>query len=270
MIGQCARPVAESFMTADANRLTENMVDLGDEQVISLLLVTLLLLISKVKDLLDGGGLPAALFVGLIVSFLGHWTWLVVLMTFLFVGSVSTKWRFEEKAQISAEEPNDGVRGWKNVLANGGIASSVAVIDFYIGGHAWAYLVLCSCVSVAAADTLASEIGSLDPRTRIITTLEAVPAGTNGGMSPTGTVAAFYGGLLIAIVSTILGAINGDQTPPVFMFTVVISIGWMGCQIDSLLGAVLENRGYLGKHSVNFLSTISGAVMALVLAQRFL
>ncbi len=117
MIGQCARTVAESFMTADANRLTENMVDLSDEQVISLLLVTLLLLISKVKDLLDGGGLLAALFVGLMVSFLGHWTWLAVLMTFLFVGSVSTKWRFEEKMKISVEELNDGVRGWKNVLA---------------------------------------------------------------------------------------------------------------------------------------------------------
>jgi len=246
------------------------MVNLSDEQVLSILFVALLLLISKVKDLLDRGGLLAALLVGMIISFLGHWTWLIVLMTFLFVGSISTKWRFEEKAKISAEEPNDGVRGWKNVLANGGIASTVAVIDFYLGGHAWSYLVLCSCVSVATADTLASEIGSLDPRTRIITTLEAVPAGTNGGMSPTGTVAAFYGGLLIAIVSTILGAVNSDQTPPVFMFAVVIGVGWMGCQVDSLLGAVLENRGYLGKHSVNFLSTISGAVMALILAQRFL
>ena len=246
------------------------MVNLSDEQVLSILFVALLLLISKVKDLLDRGGLLAALLVGMIISFLGHWTWLIVLMTFLFVGSISTKWRFEEKAKISAEEPNDGVRGWKNVLANGGIASTVAVIDFYLGGHAWSYLVLCSCVSVATADTLASEIGSLDPRTRIITTLEAVPAGTNGGMSPTGTVAAFYGGLLIAIVSTILGAVNSDQTAPVFMFAVVIGVGWMGCQVDSLLGAVLENRGYLGKHSVNFLSTISGAVMALILAQRFL
>jgi len=245
-------------------------VDLSDGQAISLLLIALLVLISKAKDLLDRSGLMAALFIGMVVSFLGHWTWLAVLMTFLIVGTVSTKWRYDEKAGKSTEDPDDGVRGWKNVLANGGIATSVAIFDFYIGGHAWSYLVLCSCVSVATADTLASEIGRLDPRTRIITTLEAVPAGTNGGMSPTGTVAAFYGALLISIVSTILGAVNGDQTPPVFMFTVVIGVGWMGCQMDSLLGAVLENRGYLGKHSVNFLSTISGVAMTLILAQRFL
>ncbi|MDP6703040.1 MAG: DUF92 domain-containing protein [Candidatus Thalassarchaeaceae archaeon] len=257
-------------MTADANRLIEKMVDLGDGQAISLILIALLMLISKAKDLLDRGGLIAALFIGVLVSFLGHWTWLAVLMTFLIVGTVSTKWRSDEKERKSTGEVDVGVRGWKNVLANGGIASSVAIIDFFIGGHAWSYLVMCSCVSVATADTLASEIGRLDPRTRIITTLEAVPAGTNGGMSPTGTVAAFYGGLLIAMVSTVLGAVNGDPTPPVFMFTVVLGVGWMGCHMDSLLGAMLENRGYLGKHSVNFLSTISGAVMALTLAQRFL
>ena len=246
------------------------MVEVSDDQVISLLLVSLLLLVSMSRDLLDRGGLFAALFVGIVVSLLGHWTWLAVLMTFLIVGSMATKWRFEEKVRISAEEANDGVRGWKNVLANGGMASIVAIVHSSYGGHEWSYLVLCSAISVAASDTLASEIGSLDPRTRIITTLEAVPAGTNGGMSPTGTLAAFYGALLIATVSTVLGAINGDGTQPAFLFTTVIVIGWVGCQVDSILGALLENRGYLGKHSVNFLSTFAGAIIALGAAMRFL
>ena len=89
-------------------------------------------------------------------------------------------------------------------------------------------------------------------------------------MSPTGTLAAFYGALLIATVSTVLGAINGDGTQPAFLFTTVIVIGWVGCQVDSILGALLENRGYLGKHSVNFLSTFAGAIIALGAAMRFL
>ena len=76
-----------------------------------------------------------------------------------------------EKAKISAEEANAEVRGWKNVMANGGMASMIAVGNFLIGGHEWAYFMLCSSVSVAAS-ILGSEIGSLDPRTRIITTLE--------------------------------------------------------------------------------------------------
>ena len=194
------------------------MVELGADLTISLGLVFVLLLVSVSNDLLDKGGLISAFIVGLVISILGHWTWLMVLMTFLIVGSLATKWRYEEKVKISAEEANDGVRGWKNVLANGGAASMVAIAHHLLGGHEWAYFILCSAVSVAASDTLASEIGSLDPRTRIITTLEAVPAGTNGGMSPTGTLAAFYGALLIASVSTILGAINGDTTNSVLFF----------------------------------------------------
>lgn len=246
------------------------MVELGSDLVISLVLVTGLLLISMTKDLLDKGGLLAAMVVGLTISLLGHWTWLVVLMTFLIVGSLATKWRFEEKARISAEEANDGVRGWKNVLANGGVASIIAIVHFFMAGHEWSYFLLCSAVSVAASDTLASEIGSLDPRTRIITTLEAVPAGTNGGMSPTGTLAAFYGALLIAVVSSILGAINGDGTPLAIFFPALILFGWVGCQVDSILGAILENRGFMGKHSVNFISTLSGSLMALFAASRLL
>ena len=101
-----------------------------------------------------------------------------------------------------------------------------------------------------------------------ITVNEAVPAGTNGGMSPTGTLAAFYGALLISVVSTILGAINGDRTPVELFFPFVILIGWLGCQIDSILGAMLENRGYLGKHGVNFIATLSGSLMALFVATR--
>jgi|TARA_B100000959_G_scaffold286388_2_gene364811 uncharacterized protein (TIGR00297 family) len=246
------------------------MVELSEDQIISLVLVSLLLLVSMSRDLLDRGGIIAALFVGMVVSLLGHWTWLAVLMTFLIVGSMATKWRFEEKAKISAEEANDGVRGWKNVLANGGMASIVALSHYYTGGHEWSYYLLCSAISVASSDTLASEIGSLDPRTRIITTLEAVPAGTNGGMSPTGTLAAFYGALLISLVASVLGAVNGDRTPTVFFFSSLVAIGWIGCQIDSLLGALLENRGFLGKHSVNFLSTAAGTIIALGAATRFL
>ncbi len=246
------------------------MVESSGDLAISFFLIALLIGISISKDLLDFGGIVAALGVASVVSLLGHWTWLAVLITFLVVGSVATKWRYDEKVLISAEEPNDGVRGWKNVLANGGAAFLVTVVNFYIGGSEWAFFLLCAAISVAASDTLASEIGSLDPRTRIITTLDAVPPGTNGGMSPTGTLAAFYGALLIALVSTVLGALNGDRTPPLFLFTFVTVIGWLGCQIDSILGAVLENRGYLGKHSVNFISTASGSLIALLLAIRFL
>ena len=102
------------------------------ELLISLILVGILLLISKFYDFLDLGGLLAALTVGLLISLLGHWTWLIVLMSFLIMSSVVTKWRYEEKSLLSVEESNEGKRGWKNVLANGGGASLIAIIKFGI------------------------------------------------------------------------------------------------------------------------------------------
>ena len=42
----------------------------------------------------------------------------------------------------------------------------------------------------------------------------------------------------------------------------VCLIGFLGCQVDSVLGAVLENRGYIGKGTVNALAIAAGALMA--------
>ena len=176
----------------------------GDEQLISVALVLILLIFSRIKGLLDFSGIIAATFTGLTVSLLGHWTWLVALFIFLVTGSLATKWRIEEKKALSLEEANDGLRGWRNVLANGGAVSLVAIYNYISPGEEWIYLAAIGSISVALSDTLASEIGSLDLRTRSITTLQSVPAGTNGGMSPTGTVAAFLGALIIAVIGVIL------------------------------------------------------------------
>ena len=46
--------------------------------------VMLILVIASTKArFLDGGGVAAAVFVGLLVGVLGHWTWLLILLAFL-------------------------------------------------------------------------------------------------------------------------------------------------------------------------------------------
>ena len=244
-------------------------LDLSDDQLISFALVLTLLILSRVKDLLDFSGIIAATLTGLTVSLLGHWTWLVVLFVFLVIGSIATKWRIDEKRALSLEEANEGLRGWRNVLANGGAVSIVAIYNYLSPGEEWIYFAAVSSISVALSDTLASEIGSLDIRTRSITTLQSVPAGTNGGMSPTGTIAAFLGALTIAFVGILLSP-NDLSISNNHLFILLTVIGWLGCQVDSLLGALLENRGYLGKHSVNFLATFSGVLMAIMFHNQLL
>ena len=256
-------------MTPPRRRKNGIAMDIGDDQIISVVLVLALLLLSRVRDLLDNSGLFAATITGLTVSLLGHWTWLIALFIFLVIGSLATKWKLEEKKLLSLEEANEGLRSWKNVLANGGAVSLMAVYNFISPGEEWIYFAAIASISVALSDTLASEIGSLDTRTRSITTLQSVPAGTNGGMSPTGTVAALIGAIIISIIGVIFSP-EDSTISNINLLLLLTLIGWLGCQVDSLLGALLENRGYLGKHSVNFLATFSGSLIAIIFYYQFL
>jgi uncharacterized membrane protein len=89
-------------------------------------------------------------------------------------------------------------------------------------------------------------------------------------MSPTGTVAALLGALIIAGGAVLLAPIYGESMSAASFFVTVTIVGWLGCQVDSILGELLENKGYIGKHTVNFLATLSGVAMAVIVASRFL
>ena len=112
------------------------------DQMISVSLVFGLMMLSAVRGMLDRTGLIAAAIVGLAVSLFGHWTWLTILISFLAVGSLATLWKYEEKAALRLAEDNKGARGWRNVMANGGVASLVAIANFTLNQPEWAYLSL--------------------------------------------------------------------------------------------------------------------------------
>jgi uncharacterized membrane protein len=88
--------------------------------------------------------------------------------------------------------------------------------------------------------------------------------GVNGGFSPNGQLAALSGALLIASIAAGLGLLVGADAMnnPIDFILSISLIGFIGCQIDSILGAVLENRGYIGKGMVNTLAIASGALIA--------
>jgi uncharacterized protein (TIGR00297 family) len=229
------------------------------DQTILLALIFGLLGVCIVTRALDAGGLAAATVIGCIIGFMGHWTWLALLIFFLLSASIATRWKYNEKKSMGFAEANEGSRGWRNALANGG-APAIAVLMHEINGEpGWGALALSSSVAVALSDTLASEIGVMDSRTRSIITLRSVPTGSNGGMSPLGMFGSVIGAAMIAVAAIGLMA---DHLPGGLFQTAVIiaTVGWIGCQIDSILGELLENRGLLGKHSVNFLATSFGAL----------
>jgi uncharacterized membrane protein len=48
---------------------------------------------------------------------------------------------------------------------------------------------------------------------------------------------------------------------PVYLL-LPMAIGFLGCQIDSVIGATLERRGIVNKKTNNLISTVSGAILA--------
>jgi len=97
----------------------------------------------------------------------------------------------------------------------------------------------------------------------MITTLKKVPIGTNGGVTLVGQSVALFGGLAISIVAFLLGMI----TLP--MVAVCTLAGFVGTNIDSLIGATLENRGFLGNAGTNLVATVGGGLVAVALFVLF-
>ena len=238
-------------------------INQGNLIITSIVMLVLVIASTKAR-FLDTAGVAAAAFIGLLVGLLGHWSWLLILLSFLVFSHLATKWKFEEKKSRNMAESDDGHRGWVNVFANGGIPALIATIAFLNEEWEYGLWMFGAAVSVAAADTFASEFGCLDDNVRMITTLKKCEPGINGGCSKTGQIAAFCGALIIGLMTFSAWYVTNLDEPMgggiSLMFAVII-IGWIGCQIDSFLGAWFENRGYLTKGGVNTLAITSGMLI---------
>ena len=231
--------------------------------VVTVGLVALLLVLSSRARMLDATGSKAAALLGLVVGGLGHWTWLLILLGFLLSSHRATKWRFDEKTALGLCESSDGHRGWTNVVANGAIPGLICIYAYLSEDWTNVVWIFGAAVAVAASDTFASEIGCLDPRVRMITTFKPCQQGENGGFSPNGQLAAAVGSSVVALLTALAWwwTVDTSEAEAMQLTAVLALIGWLGCQIDSYLGALLENRGYLSKGSVNALAITGGVLL---------
>jgi len=140
------------------------------------------------------------------------------------------------------------VRGVENVLGNT-LAAVVALgLNFPLGFFAG--------IAAALSDTLSSEVGMLSKRApRLITSLEHVEKGTDGGITLLGLAASAAGSVAIAAV-----AYYWFPQPAVFL--VVFLAGILGSLADSFFGAVWERNQKLDNTLVNLLGTSSAVVFA--------
>jgi uncharacterized protein (TIGR00297 family) len=232
--------------------------------MVVLALCSILGVLSFRFKMLTASGSVAAFAMGMVIGGMGSVGWLLILVFFTVFGFIVTRYRMGEKKDLGLQEGKGGERTYRNVIANAMVPALVAVIAFSFQAQEEIVpaIVYLSSISVAASDTVASEMGVLSSDVRLITTFERVPRGTDGGVSLYGTLWAFVGAIGASVFGWILLFPN-DLLNPLFLIPVIT--GFIGCNVDSLVGATLERKGYVGKLGTNMISMATGALLALTI-----
>ncbi|MDR3282612.1 MAG: DUF92 domain-containing protein [Candidatus Methanoplasma sp.] len=241
-------------------------MDFLTQMVVALVLSALLSVVAYKMRMLTFDGALASVFTGYVVGLFGSFEWLVVLILFTAVGLVATRIDIGSKTASGLQEGRAGERTYRNVLGAGlppcAIAIACMLVHRFVGNGYDLELTVAflSTLTVAAADTLASEIGVRDGRVWLITNLRRVRRGTNGGVSPMGTGAALGG----AVVTAVVGWLIIYKEPDLLMLIPVLT-GMAGCFLDSVFGATLESRGKISKYANNCVTAIIGAVLGFLI-----
>lgn len=176
--------------------------------------------------------------------------WLLVILALFFIGTGATRYKegIKEKQKLLQK-----VRGSRNIMANGGMAMLMALLGGVYGLYGFV-----GAVATATSDTVSSEIGVLSKRPpRMITNFKIVPPGTDGGVSIWGSLWAFIGALAIGLISLLI-----MWDIKIVIIAVVAGVG--GQFIDSLIGAIIERRDWVGNSGTNLIATTSGAIIGMV------
>ncbi len=182
--------------------------------------------------LLDGSGTLFAVIIGAVIIFTKGIAWFSLLLIFLLAGSAATRYMREIKRKRLHDR---GTRRAANVIANGLIPAILAAFSLRYD----LAVPFVASIGVAMADTLASELGVLSDNAYLITNLRKVEPGTNGAISLLGEGVAFIGSFIIAFIAYLIININLQE------MILCGFLGFLGCHIDSILGATFQG-GYKG------------------------
>jgi len=209
--------------------------------VIEFFVVVAVALAAVLLSAIDARGFLASAIVGFAIVYGGGLQWFVVVAVFFILGVVFTLYKYGYKRQIGGAQGKGGARNWPHILANGGFASIVAMLNLLAPGSAMGALFL-GAISTSAADTAATELGLLSQsRPRLITNpAKVVPPGTSGGVSSLGFVGAAFASLVIGVLAVLLGILPD----PYVVVPLCLVGGVFGAVVDSLMGATVQRKGY--------------------------
>ncbi|GCE14324.1 hypothetical protein KTT_41830 [Tengunoibacter tsumagoiensis] len=241
---------------------------------------------------LSRSGIAGAVATGTTTFGLGGLSWGLSLIFFFVSSSALSHFRASAKAATAADKFSKGSqRDLGQVIANGGIATLLA-LGYGLSRSTRQQSLLeagyIGALATATADTWGTEVGVLSAQApRLITTGRPTATGTSGGITLPGTIASAAGAFALGLVFWLLKRGSSLTLPAIALLS-----GLFGSLFDSLLGATvqaiyycptcaketerrvhncgtptraLRGIGWLNNDIVNFLSTLSGAVLALLL-----
>lgn len=245
-------------------------------------------LLAYLNNLLSMDGAAAALVVGVVSMGFGGVAG-ILLILFFFCSSYGLTWWLEYRNRTGSDkygyrnkeflsERRTGIQVWANAFW----FVLMLTIGFITEDNL--YLVAAAAAMAAAtSDTWASLVGiHKSGNTRLITTLQHVKPGTDGGISYYGTIAALAGALSVAVLY-----MPAVWSPEPKTAAIIFVSGFSGCIVDSYLGAIFQvhiamkrpdkqktcrllsivaGKWAPGNNMVNFLATGVAAFIAVLLS----
>uniref|UniRef100_E6PZC5 DUF92 domain-containing protein n=1 Tax=mine drainage metagenome TaxID=410659 RepID=E6PZC5_9ZZZZ len=191
-------------------------------------------------------------------------------LTVMILTLAATRAGRKRKTAFGLEDSQRG-RNAAQVAANLGAAALVVTLGPLLpligpANPMFITLLAYAALAEAAADTVSSELGQVfGGQPRLLTTLQRVDPGTDGGITLAGTATGIVAAAVISAVG--IWTMTGSLASNWMGFGVILLGGVFGLFFDSLLGATLERRGWLNNDAVNFLGTLSAAAFALALGK---
>ena len=192
------------------------------------------------------------------IGFLG---WISVVI-YLILGSLVTKVGFQYKQNIGIAEKRGGRRGPENVWGSAATGVIFAImIKLNILNQSILEVAFAASFAAKLADTFGSEIGKrFGSNTFLITTLQKVKKGTEGGISLEGTFASLFGSCLMSYVMLLLGIISTKEH-----FFIVLISGFIATLAESIIGARYQEKYHLSNEFVNFIQTTLSSIISIFL-----
>lgn len=234
------------------------------------LMIIVVLVIYKSKQLTISGTVTA--FILGVVVVLGFGTGgLLVYIFFIAVAGVFSFLNHDNKIAKEAMtiQEKTGSRDWMQVLANGGLGLVLAML-YIIKPNNILILMFGASIAEAVSDTVAGEVGILlRGRTVSIITGQPQKPGLSGGVSVEGTLAGFVSSIVTAFLW--YSCFFYPKFSSLTFFMVASISGFIGCLIDSVIGATIQAHYYDEKNDkITEKSHINGKALPLIKGLRFL